>query len=173
MYTTASTMTVNSDAWLPYFKVRQLNAWRSVRRGAACGVCSGGCCILLSSPTCRFYRAQCEKQAEHGKQHKISHVLRFDDALGKIFMVLGECELGQNLAEIRPRKIRRMADEPEKEKTSPGNSTGDNLILGPGGAQKAKGKECGAEEERTEIAGQNWSRVKMGIQPCQERIEEA
>src|SRR5919202_4031441 len=79
MHTTASTMTVNRDAWLPYFRVRQLNAWRSVRRGAAGGVCSGGCCILLSSPTCRFYRAQCEKQAEHGKQHEIRHVLRFDD----------------------------------------------------------------------------------------------
>src|SRR5919108_831598 len=163
MHTTASTMTVNSDAWLPYFSVRQLNAWRSVRRGAAGGVCSGGCCILLSSPTCRFYRAQCEKQAEHGKQHKIRHVLRFDDALSKIFMVLGERELRQNLTEIRPGKIRGMADEPEKEKTRPGNGTGDNLILSPSGAQKAKGKECGTEEECAEIAGQNGPGVKMGI----------
>src|SRR5215813_2982550 len=117
MHTTASTMTVNSDAWLPYFRVRQLNAWRSVRRGAAGGVCSGGCCILLSSPTCRFYRAQCEKQAEHGKQHKIGHVLCFDDAFGEIFMVLGERKLRQNPAEIRPSKICRVANEPEEEKT--------------------------------------------------------
>ena len=88
-------------------------------------------------------------------------------------MVLGEWELRQNLAEIRPGKIRRMADEPEKQKTRPGNGTGDNLILRPGRAEKAKGKECGAEEKCAQIAGQNGSRVKMGIQPCQERIENA
>src|SRR6267378_4091924 len=87
---TASTMTVNRDAWLPYFRVRRLNAWRSVRRGTAGRVGSGGWFILLPSPTCRFYRAQREKQAEHGKQHKIGHVLCFDDALGKIFLVLGK-----------------------------------------------------------------------------------
>ena len=66
-----------------------------------------------------------------------------------------------------------MADEPEKEKTSPGNGTGDNLILSPGGAQKAEGKERSPEEKCAQIAGQNGPRVKMRVQSCQDRIEEA
>src|SRR5215510_684704 len=105
-------MTVKSEAWLPCFRVRRLNACRSVRRGAAGRVCSGRWSILLPSPTCRFYRAQSEKQAKHRKEYKVDHILRFDDALGKVLLVPGKRELGEQRTERRPRKVCRVANEP-------------------------------------------------------------
>src|SRR5712691_5135583 len=169
--TTASTMTVKSEAWLPYFRVRKLNACRNVRRGTAGGVCSGGRSILLPSPTCRFYRTQSEKQAKHRKEHKVDHILRFDDALGKVLLVPGKRELGEQRAESRPRKVCGVADEPEKEETRPGECAGNDLVFRPGRAQKAKGKQRCPQEERAQIASPDRPRVEVRKQRCQQWVE--
>src|SRR5262249_1740226 len=167
-------MTVKSEAWLPYFRVRRLNAWRSVRRGAAgrVGSGSGGRSILLPSPTCRLYRPQSEKQAKRSKEHKIGHVLRFDHALGKVLLVLGKRQLGEYRAESRPGKVCCVADEPEKQKTRPGERAGHNLVFRPGRAQKAKGKQRCPQKERTQIASPDRPRVEVGKQRCQQRVEQ-
>src|SRR5262245_9602316 len=159
-------MTVKSEAWLPCFKVRRLNACRNVRRGAAGRVCSGRWSILLPSPTGRFYRTQSEKQAKHRKEHKVDHILRFDDALGKVLLVPSKRELGEQCAKSRPRKVCRVAYEPEKEETRPGEHTRNDLVFRPGRAKKAKGKQRCSQEERAQITSQDRPRVKTCKQPC-------